>query len=214
MVFGNTKPWGTNEFDREYVPNSVLPDDGFPRDVDGWLSEAEGKELRRLAAGKEVLEIGSFCGRSTICLAQTALLVDCIDPFDGRATDQPGSTLEKFRANLRRYGVDLRVTAHQGTSDEVAPTLAPRFGLVFIDGDHSLESVRSDIAHARRRLKPGGLIAFHDYRLFRGEVGAAFDPGVTEAVNELLAAGGELLHRVDSLAVVRPPAEVLQPVGE
>jgi hypothetical protein len=215
MVFGNTKPWGTNEFDKEYVTNSVLPDDGFPRDVDGWLSEAEGKELRRLADGKRVLEIGSFCGRSTICLAQTAERVDCIDPFDGRATDQPGSTLEKFESNLARYGVRSKVSAHRGTANEVAALLPDGwFNLIFIDGDHSLESVRLDIEHARRLLAPGGLIAFHDYRLYRGEVGAAWDPGVTGAVNELLAAGGELLHRVDSLAVVRPPAEVLQPVGE
>ena len=36
--------------------------------------------------------------------------------------------------------------------------------LVFIDGGHDLETVQADTAHALRLLRPGGCIAWHDYR--------------------------------------------------
>lgn len=34
--------------------------------------------------------------------------------------------------------------------------------LLFIDGDHSYEGVKADLAHYRRFVRPGGLIVFHD----------------------------------------------------
>jgi hypothetical protein len=201
-VYGNTHPWG-EEFDREYVTASVLdagdPGDWFPADVAGWLTEEEGRELARLAAGKAVLEIGAYCGRSTICLARTARNVQTVDPFDGRGTPQPGETLATFRRNLGRYGVADKVAEIVGTSAEALPRLPPVYDLVFIDGAHDEASVAADAALAAAVLRPGGLIAFHDY-------GTARDPGVKAAVDEFVAAGGELLGRCDRLAVVRPPA--------
>lgn len=208
MVFGNTNGWGTQEFDKVYLSESVVPaPPWFPEDVAGWLSEQEGVELARLAAGKDVLEIGSYCGRSTICLAQNAKSVTAVDPFDGRATPEPGGTLQRFLENIHRHGVNGRVAAEVGTSAEVLPKLAPAsFDLVFIDGAHDRESVETDIRLARELLRPGGLLAFHDYRVCAGDVNdGRFDPGVTGAVNELLGGGAELLGRFDSLAVVRPP---------
>lgn len=178
----------------------MKPDWVFPRDVAGWLSEAEGRRLADLAAGKRVLEIGSYYGLSTICMAQTAESVVCIDPCDGRATPTPGDTDEVFRGNVERYGVAAKVRLLVGITEEVAPALeAKSFDLVFIDGDHSRSAVKKDIAHALRLLAPGGLIAFHDYNTTQ-------DPDVTVAVNQLLFAGAELLGETDSLAVVQPGA--------
>ena len=53
-------------------------------------------------------------------------------------------------------------------------------------------------------------VIFHDYQLHENEVGSGFDfdPGVTEAVNELLSAGGRILERQDTLAVIQPPIQV------
>ena len=206
MTFGNAKPWGEYHYDREYLKASALPLPEFPHDCVGWLTEGEGAELARLAKGKVVLEIGSFCGRSTVCLAQTARSVGAVDTFDGRGTDHPGDTLKAFRDNLARYGVERRVNILRGTSADVLPTLPRIFDLVFVDGSHDLESVRRDAALAAAVLKPGGLLAFHDYQ-------SAIDPDVTEAVDELLAGGAELLGRCESLAVVRPKAESLVPEG-
>lgn len=206
-IFENTGVWGEWRFDRNLVESSPLGKDWFPGDVDGWLTEQEGRELAELAAGKMVLEIGSYCGRSTICLAQKARAVYAVDPFDGRATPVPADTLPTFRRNLQRYGVDDRVTPIRGTSAEVLPDRAPVFDVVFVDGNHAYEAVREDIRLARTVLRPGGLLVFHDYA-------SACDPGVKQAVDEMLAAGGDVLRRVDSLLVTRPAAaESLATVG-
>lgn len=180
----------------------------FPDDsVRGWLSPAEGALLAACADGKTVLEIGSYCGRSTICLAQTALSVDAVDPFDGRATPEPGTTLAEFIHNITAYGVAEKVHLHNGTSDEIGPTLEAKYDLVFIDGDHSYLNVRNDIEWALRLLKPDGHIAFHDYRHSLPD--AMRDFGVNMAVNDLLSEGGEVVQRADSLAIVKPPRELV-----
>ena len=200
IEFTNSQPWG-NEYDSEYVPGTVVRgsvSNDFPHDVDGWLTKAEGRVLSQLASGKRVLEIGSYCGRSTICLAQTAKHVTSIDPHDGRATPNPRDTLSEFTNNIIRYGVADKVTS-LSMRDEIA---AARFDVVFIDGDHELDSVRMDIDKALAALEPDGLLVFHDYRLLG-------DEGVKLAVDELISAGAELLSRQESLAVVRPPAAVL-----
>jgi predicted O-methyltransferase YrrM len=175
----------------------------FPADVRGWLSEEEGRALARLASGKRVLEIGSFEGRSTICMAQTASLMMAVDPFDGRATPLREPTLENFRANLARYAPAAPVEFAVGTSDAVVPGLPLEYDLVFIDGAHDYRSASLDAALAAAKLAPGGALAFHDYRVHPGEYNGGWDPGVTQAVNELLADGWYLDDRHGTVAVLR-----------
>jgi hypothetical protein len=207
MAFANNYTWG-DEYDKAWGASSIVPEvdaDGFrfPHDVLGWLTFDEGKALWRFAEGKRVLEIGSYCGRSTICLAQSADTVHSVDPHDGRGTAEPRKTLAELRTNLGRYGVE-NVKAFVGTLeqsiDECQHAPSELYDLIFIDGAHDLESVRRDINECRGLLAPDGLLAFHDYR--------NIDPGVTQAVDELIAAGGEMLSTHDTLAVVRPPAAI------
>lgn len=197
--FGNTNVWGQYPFDREYVKESQLPADRFryPFDVMGWLTEPEGEALFTLARDKKVLEIGSYCGCSTICLAQSAKHVTALDFHDGRGTASPLNTLPEIQNNLRRYGLTDRVSIVH--PDWELPD--QEFDLAFIDGAHDYESVKADIEKSLAMLKPDGLIAFHDYA-------SQVDPGVTAAVDELLAGGAKLLSVTDSLAVVRPPAAI------
>jgi protein-L-isoaspartate O-methyltransferase len=194
--FTNAKPWGI-DYDDVYLTESSIPvkqEFQFPHDVDGWLTEAEGKQLFELAKGKHVLEIGSYCGRSTICLAQNALDVVSIDPHDGRGTGAPRNTLDTFRTNLYRYAID-NVRSSDGTDLSIEPT----FDLVFIDGSHEFKDVKNDIERSMALLKDDGLIVFHDYH-------RDCDPDVTKAVDEFLSAGAELLMVTDTLAVVKPSA--------
>jgi precorrin-6B methylase 2 len=207
----NAVPWGRDEFDKEHLSASVLavpePAKWFPHDAAGWLTEEEGEELARLAEDKAVLEIGAYCGRSTICLAQRAKTVAVVDTFDGRGTANEGETFELFRSNIRRYGVGNKVRVYQGTSEKMLPLLPPVYDLIFIDASHDYDSVMLDAELATARLREDGLLVFHDY----GKPDENAD--VTEAVNELIDGGAELVSRCGSLAVVRPTdAEKLLPV--
>lgn len=205
MDFQNFKPWGRNKFDYEAADRSPVPT-AFPWDVPGWLHEEEGAALARLAQGRNVLEIGSYCGLSTVCLARTAESVTAVDYFDGRGTPYPQDTRSVFEQTLKRHGVAEKVTICH--PDEPYPRAD--YDLAFIDGDHDAASVRADVVRAVLALKPGGLLAFHDYRTHEGDIDGGWDPGVTQVVNELLHRGGVLVSRSRTLAVVRPPENLIE----
>lgn len=195
MDFSNAQAWGSHKFDRESCDRSPVPG-AFPYDIDGWLLPAEGEALADICRGKRVLEIGSYCGLSTVCIARTAKHVTCVDYFDGRCTPSPDSTYAKFAANIERYGLTHKVaTLHPDDRIE------GEFDVAFIDGGHDYRDVCADIDKVREVLAPGGLMLFHDYTM-------TAHPGVAAAVQELLDEGGELLSVHESLAVVRPPAAI------
>lgn len=183
----------------------------FPSEVRGWLTEEEGRFLAELAEGKEVLEIGSFCGRSTVCMAQVAAVVHAVDPFDGRGTPTPDATFDEFNANVDRHGVKDRVVAHRGLSKDVVEALARsevKVDLVFVDGAHDKQSVLTDVDVSRKVLRDDGLMAFHDYRKVPGEYDGRWDPGVTDAVDAVVSIGAEVVRRVGTVVVLRlPPAD-------
>lgn len=195
--FSNEHEWGTKSFDTDCGNTVSLVPGAFPYDVMGWLRPEEGKALADLARGKRVLEIGSYCGLSTICMARTAEHVTAVDYFDGRGTPQPENTLENFQTNIERYGVADKVEICHPDAEYPLP----EYELAFIDGAHDADSVRADIVKVLDVLAADGLLVFHDYH-------SHVDPGVTVAVDELLAAGGELLSTTNTIAVVRPPAVI------
>lgn len=197
IEFTNDHAWGSHAFDKEATPCSPVKG-AFPREIAGWLLPAEGKALAELARGKRVLEIGSYCGLSTVCMARTAKHVTAMDYFDGRGTPRPQDTRETLLANLKRYGVQDRV---QTCHPESAELPLDEYDLVFIDGAHDFESVQADTQKALAVLAPDGLLAFHDY-------GHPSHPGIKEVVELLLGYGHELLSTTETVAVVKPPARI------
>lgn len=182
--------------------NTVQTGFSFPSDVDGWLDEEEGTALNRLAKDRRVLEIGSYCGRSTICMAQSAAHVVCVDPFDGRATPNRRDTLDEFSRNLDRYGVSDKVFPFRMTTEEASLgglEWGTPFDMAFIDGDHNYQNVIKDFVFAASRLVPGGIVAFHDYDMDA-------NPQVVFAVQQLLGSGLLVLERAGrSLLATRLP---------
>ncbi len=194
LEFTNKQAWGTHSFDKEARRTSPVPG-AFPRDIPGWLMPEEGRKLAELATGKRVLEIGSYCGLSTVCMGRTAKHVTAVDYFDGRLTQKTRDTLAEFRNNIERHGIADKISiCHPHESFAL-----DEYDLAFVDAAHDYLSVRRDIEKARAVLAADGVIVFHDYQ----SVG---NPGVTEAVDELLSDGGILLSQTESLAVVSPPA--------
>lgn len=196
MDFSNHVVFG-NAHDTEYGHEDGVCE-VFPFDVEGWLTPSEGVAIANVSEGKDVLEIGSYAGRSSICIARTAKSLTCVDYFDGRGTAVRKGTRDAFEHNIRKHGVEHKITVrHPNTK-----LPADAYDIAFIDGDHSKESVIADIEKACQSLRDGGLLVFHDYQ-------SPVDPGVTEAVDELLASGAELLEQSGTVAVVRP--KVFQP---
>ena len=128
------------------------------RDVPGWLEEYEAAALQELARDKDVLEIGSYCGRSTLALAETARLVFALDWHLGDADVGSRDTVQDFLTNIAP--VRHKVCLLMGRVEDVGPKLAGPFGMVFIDGSHRREQVVHDTKLALRVCD--GVIVWHD----------------------------------------------------
>ena len=117
-----------------------------------------GGLLDLIAATKpeSVLEIGAYKGVSTEAFCLSAKQVFTVDPWTS------DKTFEAFRTRMQTYS---NLTAIKGLSPSALNMIPPdtKFDLVYIDGDHTYESVAKDIEAARHFVKPGGYIAGHDY---------------------------------------------------
>ncbi len=135
--------------------------------------------LASLTRQKRVLELGAYCGRSTVAMAQHAESVTSVDTFCGDAfTGECGEgwTLPEFQDNLKRYGVVDRVDVRVGRIEDIGPTLEPIYDLVFVDSAHDEKSVARDLQVALHCLRPeGGILAMHDW----------LEPGVQQAIGGL-----------------------------
>lgn len=118
-----------------------------------------------------IVEIGSWQGRSTACIAQGSkqgnnVPVYAIDSFTGSIENQrPGLkvwTLDDFKNNLTKAGVQDIVTTIVGTSEEAAKTWNQPIEFLFIDGDHEYAAVEKDFLLYSPHLINGGIVAFHD----------------------------------------------------
>ena len=144
--------------------------------LEGHMTPREARFLALLAsvptAEGDLLEIGSFKGKSTILLAKSAafagagrvaavdplILPSATDPRDGDPATLPGI----FRANLRGAGVEQLVDFHQMTSGALAPSWSRPLRLLWIDGDHTWEGARDDFTGFAPHVQPGGIVAIHD----------------------------------------------------
>jgi predicted O-methyltransferase YrrM len=163
--------------------------DGGPL-ISTSLTLNEARALARLAAGRDVLEIGSAYGFSAAVMAAAgARHVTAVDPHAWLGSH------EAMVSNLAACGQSGRVTIIRAPSGEVLPDLPPQgFGLAFIDGDHAYEAVMADVKGVLPLLREGGVLACHDM----GEDCCC--PGVRQALAELFPAGPYEL--VDTLFVV------------
>jgi MMP 1-O-methyltransferase len=152
----------------------------------GFMPADEGLALYavadRAAASGPLLEVGTYCGKSTIYLAAAArrhaTFVITVDHHRGSEEHQVGweyhdpglvdetvgriDTLPTMRRTLYEAGVEDTVVAVVGHSSTVAGLWSTPLGLVFIDGGHTEEAARRDYECWAPHLLPGGLLAIHD----------------------------------------------------
>jgi predicted O-methyltransferase YrrM len=184
------------------------------RATPGWFDEAEGELLLSAtlhAASAErdccnILEIGSYCGRSTIVLAGAVQAVApsarvwAVDPHEGEvgAADQRlhtgEPTLEQFRRNLTFAGVAGVVETVVRRSYDVE--WHRPIHMLLLDGLHDFANVSRDFLHFEPWLADGALILFHDY--------ATYYPGVMAFVDHLLVQGSyRFLEQAGSLVLLQ-----------
>ncbi|WJV51479.1 class I SAM-dependent methyltransferase [Streptomyces flavofungini] len=134
------------------------------------------------ALGLPLLEVGTYCGRSTILLADAAraagVSVITVDHHRGSEEQQPGwdyhdpatvdpeigrmDTLPTFRRTLHRAGLEDHVIAVVGRSPQVAAVWNSPVALVFIDGGHTDEHANADYEGWAPHVAEGGLLVIHD----------------------------------------------------
>lgn len=158
---------------------------------EGWMNSDELTFLAEQASKHTLIaEIGSYLGRSTRAMADNATgWIYAVDTWKGTIGDEnfpkepyPDYFFKEFTRNLGDHLWNGVVTAVRMTSLEAAAKFAKdgvRFDFIFLDGDHSYESIKNDILAWRPLLREGGTIAGHDFD--------SFYDGVVRAVRELIA---------------------------
>ncbi len=154
--------------------------------IEGWLLDGEENWLFRRALalpdGANLVEIGSYKGRSTCCLAfgctGTNKRVFAVDPFDGGPDLPHHDSYDEFCSNIKRCGLTEYVEPIVGVSSTVAKGWSRPIHFLFIDGSHLYEDVMKDFASFFPYVVPGGTVAFHDVEPSK--------PGVMKAWNETI----------------------------
>jgi MMP 1-O-methyltransferase len=155
------------------------------RAAKGFMPDDEGRALHdaalRAPAGLPLMEIGSYCGKSSVYLgaaAQTSRRpLYTIDHHKGSEEHQPGEgfhdpalvdaagnvdTLPALRNTLRTAGLEEDVVVIVGHSATVARFWSTELGFVFIDGGHSPAAATADYEDWAPLVAHGGLLAIHD----------------------------------------------------
>jgi hypothetical protein len=107
------------------------------------------------------------------------------DPMSGATQAEFDDLFEAARARLAPYGSRSEIWRAESThaAERVASESAD---FVYIDARHDYDAVSADIAAWLPRVRPGGLLAGHDY--YDGDRGYIY--GVKRAVEEARARAG------------------------
>jgi len=134
-------------------------------EVFGWLEPVEIIFLKEQSKGKRCLELGSYQGKSSVCMAEGAIHLTCVDTFsaDGSGQNQMDkfTTWDIFTENTKGF---KNIYPIIGKTQETVPFLPDDFyDFIFIDASHSYLDVLLDIEACWPKLKIGGIMALHDY---------------------------------------------------
>jgi predicted O-methyltransferase YrrM len=154
----------------------------------GFMPPQEGDALYEaavtaaMAVDGPMVEIGSYCGRSTVWLGAAAraagTVLFAVDHHRGSEENQAGwehhdpsvvdprtgrmDTLPVFRATIEDAGLEDVVIAVVGQSPVVARYWTSPLSFLFIDGGHGEVPARLDYEGWATHVAPGGTLAVHD----------------------------------------------------
>lgn len=155
----------------------------------GFMPADEGEALWDAAvsaaasvADAPMLEVGSYCGRSTVWLGDVAERTErtlfAVDHHRGSEENQAGwehhdtdvvdpltgkmDTLPFFRRTMYEAGLESSVIALVGRSPQAAAVWTTPLSFLFIDGGHGEEPARLDYEGWTPHVVAGGTLAIHD----------------------------------------------------
>ena len=189
-----------------------------------------------ISAGEAVrgapwVEVGSYCGRSTIWLGAAARRsgthLFAVDHHRGSEENQAGwehhdrdlveertgkmDTLPFFRRAIHDAGLEDVVVGVVGPSPSVARHWSTPIGFLFIDGGHGDEPARLDYQGWVHHVAPGGTLAIHDVFPDPADGGRPpyeqiYQPAIASAEFDEVAATGSLriLRRRSAIGATEP----------
>ncbi len=136
----------------------------MPRMLSGHYQGRVLSFLSKLTSPKRILEIGTFTGYATLCLAEGLPEGGHIDTIDINKELE-----ERVRGYFAQSPYNHSIHYHIGNAAEIIPTLGHQYDLVFIDADKKNNSTYYDLVIDK--VSPGGLIIV-DNVLWSGKVAA------------------------------------------
>ena len=154
--------------------------------IKGFLPEREAQALFDCAVKQAqlgpLLEVGSYCGKSTVYLGYAAQsagqMVFSVDHHLGSEEHQPGEqyhdsdlfdvkaqrfdTLPALRHTLRVCNIEKNIIPIVARSEQLAAYWATPLAFIFIDGGHSAPQAKADCLGWAKHLMVGGIMAIHD----------------------------------------------------
>ena len=146
--------------------------------VNGWMTRDQAQRLwdraAELKAGDQMVEIGSFQGRSMCVLASSApagVTLFAIDPHGGNDrgpqeidgfAKEAESDHQLFLTNLTNAGVRDRVTYLRKYANDATDDVQGSLQLLYVDGAHRFKPASEDIRQWGARLNDGGRLLVHD----------------------------------------------------
>ena len=148
------------------------------KDIPGWFNVDDCGHFflvlsyqNAMGIGGDLLEIGSYHGRSTAimarCLKTSEKIVVC-DAFTSETDDVYANkpTPEKLRANVKGLSPGLsedRVVIHKCLSNDLELDDGENFRFTHIDGGHSAEQAYQDLKKCGLHTQQNGIIVMDDY---------------------------------------------------
>ncbi len=145
-----------------------------PRMISGHYQGRLLSMLAKIVQPKHVLEIGTYTGYATLCMAEGLSEHGTVDTID--INEELVTLQNKY---FEQSGYRNQITQHLGQATEIIPTLDKKFDLVFIDADKPNYAKYFDLVVPK--MNPGGVI-LSDNVLWSGKVLEEVKPNDKSAV--------------------------------
>lgn len=117
--------------------------------------------ITKVTDPKQIFEIGTYSGRTALNFAQNSQQDSIVWTLDTSANETQIPTND-----MDYKDKDVEHKIRQLRSDSLKFDFSPHFGnidLVFVNGSHNYETVRSDTINAIKMVRPNGYIIWHDF---------------------------------------------------